>query len=71
MFRTLSIGTWKIFIQLPGLAWEAALRNTKVKLKLLIDSDMLLMIEKGIRGGISHYIIRYVKAKYMKIKIKI
>ena len=37
----------------PGLAWDAALKMTKVKLELLSDSDMALMIEKGIRGGIS------------------
>ena len=37
----------------PGLAWDAALKITKVNLELLTDSDMLLMVEKGIRGGIS------------------
>lgn len=36
-----------------GLAWDAALKITKVRLELLSDPDMLLMIEKGIRGGIS------------------
>ena len=34
----------------PGLAWQAALKKTKVKLDLLTDIDMLLMVEKGIRG---------------------
>ena len=29
---------------------------------MLIDIDMLLMIEKGIRGGICHAIHRYAKA---------
>ncbi|XP_065667722.1 uncharacterized protein LOC136088013 [Hydra vulgaris] len=37
----------------PGLAWDAALKKTKVKLELLSDYDMILMIKKGIRGGIS------------------
>ena len=48
------------------LAWQAALK--KVKLGLLTDIDMLLMVEKGIRGGICHSIYRYAKAndKYMK-----
>ncbi|XP_065639495.1 uncharacterized protein LOC136072263 [Hydra vulgaris] len=37
----------------PGLAWDAALLITKVKLELLSDYDMILMIKKGLRGGIS------------------
>ena len=36
-----------------GLAWDAALKKTKVNLELLTNQDMLLMIEKGIRGGVS------------------
>ena len=52
----------------PGLAWKAALKKTEVKLELLTDIDMLLMVEKGIRGGTYHAIHRYAKAnnKYMK-----
>ena len=41
------------FLSVPGLAWEACLKKTRVKLELLLDNDMLMMIEKGIRGGIS------------------
>ena len=40
------------FLIAPGLAWEAAFKKTKVKLDLLTDFDVLLMVEKGIRGRI-------------------
>ena len=30
----------------PGLAWQAALKKTEVKLELLTDFDMLLMVVK-------------------------
>ena len=47
---------------------STALKNTKVKLGLLTDMNMLLMIQKVIRGGICHSIYRYAKAnkKYIK-----
>ena len=52
----------------PRLAWDACLKMTGVNLELLSNIDMLLMIEKGIRGGISIISNRYGKAnnKYMK-----
>ena len=42
-------------------------KNRKKELKLLTDIDMLLMVKKGIRGGMCHAINRYTEAnKYMK-----
>ena len=56
------------FLSVPGLAWQAALRKTELKLELLTDIDMLVMVERGIRGRICHAIYQYAKAynKYMK-----
>ena len=41
------------FYTAPGLAWKACLKKTGVNLELLKDPDMLLMFERGIRGGIT------------------
>ena len=52
----------------PGLAWDACLKTTGQHLQLLSDYDMLMMFERGIRGGITHISKRYAEAnnKYMK-----
>ena len=52
----------------PGVAWDACLKLTKQELELLTDYDMLMMFERGIRGGITHISKRYAEAnnKYMK-----
>ena len=51
----------------PGLSWDALLKHSGVKLGLLTDPDILLLFEKGIRGGISMILNRFGKAnnKYM------
>ena len=40
------------FLSAPGLAWQARLKKTEVKLDLLADIDMTLMVEQSIRGRI-------------------
>ena len=71
-FRNMCIEVYELdpghFLSASGLAWQACLKKTDEKLELLTDVDMLLMVEKGIRGGICHAIYRYAKAnnKYMK-----
>ena len=71
-FRNMCIKVYELdpahFLSLPGLAWQACLKKTNVKLELLTDYDMLLMVEEGIRDGICHSIHRYAKVnnKYMK-----
>ena len=56
------------FLSAPGLAWQARLKKTGVKLELLADNDMVIMVGEGIRGGIFYAIYRYAKAnnRYMK-----
>ena len=38
------------FYTVPGLAWCTCLKKTGTRLKVLLDPDMLLMFERGIRG---------------------
>ena len=46
----------------PGMAWQAALKMTKVELELITDPDMYLFVENEIRGGISMITHRHAKA---------
>ena len=54
----------------PGLSWDALFKHSGVRLELLTDPDMLLMFEKGIRGGVSMIPNRFGKAnnKFMEKK---
>ncbi|WP_221935845.1 hypothetical protein, partial [Klebsiella pneumoniae] len=41
------------FYTSPGLSWQAMMKETKCELELLTDIDMLLMIETGVRRGLT------------------
>ena len=50
------------FYGAPGLSWSACLKMTGMKLELLTDIDMVLFLEKGIRGGVSQVSHRFKQA---------
>ena len=50
------------FYTAPGLAWKACLKKIGIRLELLLDPDMLLMFEHGIRGGITQSVHRWAAA---------
>jgi len=65
-FRDICMKEYKLdpawYYTAPGIAWDAALKYTKVKLELLSDVDMLLMVQSGTRRGICLVPNRYAKA---------
>ena len=75
-FRNISFEIYELdpakFLSAPGLAWQAPLKKTKVKLDVFTVIDVLLMVEKSIRGGTCHSNYEYAKAndKYVNILMK-
>ena len=71
-FRNMCLEMYELdpsyFYSAPGLTWQACLKKNGVKLELLTDIDMLLMLEKGMKGGMCQATYRYAKEnnKYMK-----
>jgi hypothetical protein len=66
-FRDLCMEVYKLdpcnYITAPGLFWDGMLLKTGIELELLTDLGMHMMIEKGLRGGISSVCdLRYAKA---------
>ena len=60
-FRNTCIKVYELdrahFLSAPGLAWQACLKKTNIKLGLLTDVDMLLMVEKELE---EEYVMQYI-----------
>lgn len=56
-FRTSCLHTYGLdpaqYYTLPGYTWDCMLTHTNIELELLTDIDMLMFVERGIRGGLS------------------
>ena len=61
-FRNICIEIYKLdpahFLSAQELAWQACLKKIEVELELLTNNGMLLMVQKGTRGGICQAIHR-------------
>lgn len=70
-FRKVCMQTYHLdpawYFTSPGLSWDAMLKMTGVEIQLFTDYEMLMFVEKGIRGGMSQCSHRYSHAnnKYM------
>ena len=65
-FRILCLREYKLdpayYCKIPGVALDACLKYTYVKLELLTDEDMHLMFDKSLSGGVLQVIHRYATA---------
>uniref|UniRef100_A0A2S2QNX5 DNA-directed DNA polymerase n=1 Tax=Sipha flava TaxID=143950 RepID=A0A2S2QNX5_9HEMI len=70
-FRDICMQTYNLdpayYYTAPGFSFDCMLKYTSARLELLTDYDMLLMIERGIRGGLVQASTRYAKANNAKI----
>ena len=65
-FKNTNLNHYKLdpahFHTLLGLAWQACLKKTKIRLELLTNPDMLIMFERSIKGGITQAVHQYASA---------
>ena len=50
------------YLTLPSLSWDAMLRFTRVRLKIIKDVEIHTFLERGLRGGFSWAIRKFVRA---------
>jgi hypothetical protein len=64
-FRRMGMQTYGLdpswYMTAPGYSWDCCLKISEVQLELITDPEIYLMIEKGIRGGISSINHRYAR----------
>ena len=55
------------FVSTPSLAFQGMLKVTKAEIETFTDIDMILMTEKGIRGGLTQVVKKHAVAnnKYL------
>eukprot|EP00102_Acyrthosiphon_pisum_P012564 XP_008181781.2 PREDICTED: uncharacterized protein LOC103309046 [Acyrthosiphon pisum] len=70
-FRDLCLDTYGLdpnyYYTAPGMSFDCMLKYTKVQLQLLSDYDQLLMMEAGVRGGLTQASMRYARANNSKV----
>ena len=47
----------------PGLSWDAMLKMTGIQLEKINNTDVYLLLEKGMKGGISYISKKYASKK--------
>ena len=77
-FRSVCLNVYGLepayFVSTPGLVLEAMLKITEAKMELLADIDMVLMVENGIKGGLTQAVknmgLQTINTYLIMIKIK-